>query len=72
MDSDNSFYVILLSNGSQTLYPDNTVGAFTTELARPIELDPEFRWQVSLCEFSCPAVQVEEGSFSGDFISLIY
>jgi hypothetical protein len=72
MNSDNSFYVTLLSNGSQILYPDNTVGAFTTELARPIELDPEFRWQVSLCEFSCPAALAVEGSGSGDFIGLIY
>jgi hypothetical protein len=53
MNSANSFYVTLFSNGSQTLYPDNTVGAFTTELAIPIELDSEFRLQVSLCEFSC-------------------
>jgi hypothetical protein len=33
MGSDNLFYVTLLNNGSQTLYPDNTVGAFITELA---------------------------------------
>jgi hypothetical protein len=72
MNSDNSFYVTLLSNGSQTLYPDNTVGSFTTELARPIELDPEFRCQVSRCEFSCPAVLADEGSGSDDFIGLIY
>jgi hypothetical protein len=52
MNIDNSFYVTLLSKGSQTLYPDNMVGAFTTELARPIELDPGFMWQVSQCEFS--------------------
>jgi hypothetical protein len=48
------------------------VGAFTTELARPIELDPGFMWQVSQCEFSWPAVLRYEGSGSGDFIGLIY
>jgi hypothetical protein len=72
MNSDNSFYLTLLINGSQTLYPDNTVGAFTTELVRPIELDPEFRWQVSPCEFSCPAVLAHEGSDRCDLIGLIY
>ena len=34
------FYVTLISNASQSLYPDNTVPAFTAQLAHPIELGP--------------------------------
>jgi hypothetical protein len=71
MSSNNSFYMTMLSNCLDP-YLDNTVGAFTTELARPIELNPEFRWEVSLCEFSCSAASVGEGSASNDFVSLIY
>ena len=33
------FYMTLLSNASQDHYPDNTIGAFTVELARPILTD---------------------------------
>jgi hypothetical protein len=70
MNHDKSFYMTLVSNGSQTLYPGNTIAAFTTELARAIELNPDFRWEVALCEFSCPAASA--GSRDGDFIGLIY
>ena len=34
------FYVTLFSNASQSLYPNNTISAFTVELPRPIELGP--------------------------------
>lgn len=54
----NHFYVVLFSNGSQALYPDNTVAAFTAELARPITLPPNEKWEVGLCEFTCPPNQV--------------
>ena len=54
------FYLTLFSNSSQALYPDNTVGAFTIELARPIELNPRYKWVVGLCEFSCPANRSDE------------
>jgi hypothetical protein len=48
------------------------IRTYTTELARPIELDPDFRWEISLFELSCPAALADEGSASGDFIGLIY
>jgi hypothetical protein len=55
MYTDNChFYVTLFSNALQTLYPENTLGAFTIELEQTIELDPNDRWEVALCEFSCP------------------
>jgi hypothetical protein len=72
MGSDNLFYVTLLSNGSQTLYPDNTVGAFTTELAQTIELNFDFRRIVSSCKFICPTVSADGWSVNGDYIGLIY
>jgi hypothetical protein len=61
------FYVTLLSNASQKLYPENTIGAFTVELARPIDLRPVGHWEVGLCEFTYPA-----GGAAGDNIGLIY
>jgi hypothetical protein len=47
------FFLTLFSNVSQNLYPENTVGAFTNELAQSIEFDPNDQWKVGLCEFSC-------------------
>ena len=44
----------LFSNAWQDLYPDNTIVAFTVELARPIHLGPNTNWEVGLCEFMCP------------------
>jgi len=35
---NNHFYITLLSNASQDVYPDNTVGAFTVKLAETIDL----------------------------------
>jgi len=45
------FYVTLFSNTSKTLYPDNTIAAFTAELAQPIELGYSDNWEVGICEF---------------------
>ena len=59
------FYVTLFSNASQDLYPDNTIGAFAVELARPVHLDPNTNWGVGLCEFTCPGA-------IGKGIGLIY
>ena len=49
-----NFYVTVFSNASQDLYPDNTIGAFTVELVRPIHLGRNTNWEVRLCEFTCP------------------
>ena len=59
----NHFYVTLFSNGSQPLYPANTLTAFTARLALPIDLGSMDRWEVGLCEFTCPPK--EEGTFAG-------
>jgi len=40
------FYVTLLFNTSKNLYPDNTIAAFTAELARPVELGSSNNWEV--------------------------
>ena len=43
------------------LYPENTLGAFTIELAQSIEFDPNDKWEVGLCEFSYPQPYVGAG-----------
>ena len=50
----NQFYVTLFSTASQELFPDNTFNAFTIQLAQTIDLGPNDRWEVGLCEFSNP------------------
>ena len=54
MTSDrNHFYVTLFRNGSQKLYPTNTLAAFTASLAQPIDLGSADRWEVGICEITC-------------------
>ena len=47
------FYVTLLSNVSQTIYPTNTLVSFTAHLAQPIDLGSTDRWEVGVCEMTC-------------------
>jgi len=54
MDRDH-FYITLLSNASQHIYPDNKIAAFTIQLAQPIMLDPSQILEVRLCELSNPS-----------------
>jgi NAD-dependent dihydropyrimidine dehydrogenase PreA subunit len=49
-----SFYVTLFSNVSKDSYKSNTLAAFTTQLAQAIELHPSDKWELGLCEFTCP------------------
>jgi len=51
------FYVTLFSNASHSLYLANTIGAFTVELPRPIQVGPN-KWEVVLYEISYPPNQV--------------
>ena len=46
------FYVSLLSNASQKIYPDDTEAAFTVHLAQPIDLGTSSDWEVGVCEVS--------------------
>jgi len=69
------FYVSLFSNASQTLYPTNTIGAFTVELPQPIELGPKDNWEVGLCEISYPPNTVgtlKPLNVVGDTTALVY
>jgi hypothetical protein len=52
------FYVTLFSNASKTLYPENAVGTFKTELVQSIGLDPNDKWEFGLFEFSYPEISV--------------
>ena len=74
-DQPSQFYVTLLSYASQEVYPEKTIGAFTVELARPIDLDPDGNWEVGLCEFTCPPGKlgtVSDLNIVGDNNGLIY
>jgi hypothetical protein len=69
------FYVTLLSNASEKLYPENAIGAFTVELARLMYLAPDTNWEVGLCEFKGSASYVgtvQNLTVVGDQIGFIY
>ena len=53
-ENPNSFYVTLFSNSYMKVFP-NTIAAFT--VAYEIDLCTD-RWEVGLCEFSCPLPNV--------------
>jgi hypothetical protein len=68
------FYVPLLSNASQKLYPENTIGAFPVKFARPIDFASDGNWEVGLWEFTCPPDTVGtiyKINVVGDHIGLI-
>jgi len=70
----NSFYVALFGNFSMKAYPNNTIAAFTVQLAHEIDLDID-RWTVALCEFSCPPPNVgslKSHEVVGDTNAMIY
>jgi hypothetical protein len=48
------FYVTPLSNASQKLYPSDTLSSFKFHLAQPVDLGSTGRWEVGVCEVSCP------------------
>jgi len=58
MRYDQQFYLTLFSNASQSLYSDNVLSAFTTSLPQLIELGSSERWEVGLCELTCPPPNV--------------
>ena len=47
----------LFSNSSMKAYPDNTISAFTVQLAHEIYLGTA-SWEMAHCEFSCPPPKV--------------
>jgi len=51
----NQFYVTLFSKASKEVFPDNTLTAFTTHLAQPIDLGASSDWEVGLTELSYKA-----------------
>jgi hypothetical protein len=60
------FYVYLFSNGSPSLYPQNTPSEFTTELHTPINFSPSdvSNWEVGLTELIIPSTyyNITEGA----------
>lgn len=58
----NHFYVTLLSDSAQDLYPNNTIAAFQTQLAKPLDLGSgDDKWEVGLCEFAYPVIKPPPG-----------
>lgn len=45
-----SFYLFLSSDSSEALFPDNVKSSFSTQLAKPVRLDPNIKWGVGLAE----------------------
>ena len=43
------FYIVLPSNSSTNLYPDNKISSFKVHLSNPLQLDPT-KWEVALSE----------------------
>jgi len=58
--SSNKFYITLFSNSSSKIY-DNTLSNFTIKLAQPIDLNYAVKWEVGICELSCPPPLVGTG-----------
>ena len=64
-----NFYVTLLSNASQKIYPDNTKAAFIIHLQQPINLGTSSDWEVGLCENTYKPPRLE--LISGALIDII-
>ena len=60
----NQFHVTLFSNASKEMFPDNSLTAFTTQLAQPINQDSALDWKVGLAEVSykTPKRQILQGA----------
>ena len=58
-----SFTIVLVSNASGELFPDNTLSSFTTFL--PEQLNLEGQWEVAISEISYPSMyqNITEGKF---------
>ena len=50
---DDQFYIILPSNSSMDIYPDNKICNFKVHLANPLKLKPS-KWEVGLSEIQFP------------------
>ena len=73
--SSNQFYVTLFSNSSKKIYNGNTFSAFTIKLAQPIDLNYAEKWEVSICDVTCPPNLVGTGvpmTTAGNTHILIY
>ena len=50
--SNNQFHIVLPSNASGDVYPDNTIASYKTHLSQPIQLNGS--WMISLLEVIYP------------------
>ena len=76
MQRGDQLYLTLFSNGAQSVYPNNTLAAFTIPLAQQIDLGSNDVWEVGIAEFTYPPIL--EGTYThgvtviGDDNILIY
>jgi hypothetical protein len=54
VNSGQNHFVTLFSNASQKICPDNKLSAFTVQLSKTIELESTDKWEVGVCELTCP------------------
>ena len=55
------FYLVLPSNSSMTLYPENTLADYTVNLSQPVTLDDPHKWEVGLAEIQFPNSWYQRG-----------
>ena len=48
-----TFYLMLPSNSSMDVFPNNTLSNFKVNLSQPINIDPH-KWEVGLAEIQFP------------------
>jgi len=53
MNSQQQFYIVLPSNSSMDIFPNNNIANFTVNLPAPLELDPT-QWEIGLSEIQFP------------------
>ena len=51
MNTSDRFRIVLPSNSSMSIYPENKISSYTTQLANTLKLDAE-KWEVAIVEFS--------------------
>jgi len=76
MRRGDQFYVTLFSNGAQSVYPNNTLAAFTIPLAQQVNLGSNEDWEVGITEFTYPSSDAGTYTYSfkviGDVNMMIY
>ena len=60
MIENSEFYMVLPSNASADMHPNNTATDFTVTLQNPIKLSPKKAWKVALMDISYSHERIED------------